>query len=185
MVKYWTFSSCNRKSKTISTSIQHCAGSPSHSSSSEENLNIRTGKEKKRFCHYFASYVLNRINPKESINTLRKTKIADWVIWNHHFRTEYWQFHMLQPITVFHHILCRVDALVAKWWRICLPSRRLEFDPCVGKIPWRRKWRPTLVFLPGESHEQRSLTGYSPWGHKGAGHDLPLHNKQQQQNALY
>ena len=31
---------------------------------------------------------------------------------------------------------------------------------------WRRKWQPTLVFLPGESHGQRSLTGYSPWGHK-------------------
>ena len=36
----------------------------------------------------------------------------------------------------------------------------------VGKIPWRRKLQPTLVFLPGKSHEQRSLAGYSPWGHK-------------------
>ena len=33
-------------------------------------------------------------------------------------------------------------------------------------IPWRREWLPTPVFLPGESHEQRSLAGYSPWGHK-------------------
>ena len=32
--------------------------------------------------------------------------------------------------------------------------------------PWRRKWQPTLVFLPGESHGQRSLLGYSPWGRK-------------------
>ena len=39
-------------------------------------------------------------------------------------------------------------------------------DPWVGKIPWRRKWPPTAVFLPGESHGQRSLAGYSPWGHK-------------------
>ena len=31
---------------------------------------------------------------------------------------------------------------------------------------WRRKWQPTPVFLPGKSHEQRSLMGYSPWGHK-------------------
>ena len=38
--------------------------------------------------------------------------------------------------------------------------------PCVGKIFWRRVWQPTPVFLPGESHGQRSLTGYSPWGHK-------------------
>ena len=36
----------------------------------------------------------------------------------------------------------------------------------VGKISWRRFWQPTLVFLPGESHGQRSLAGYSPWGHK-------------------
>ena len=31
---------------------------------------------------------------------------------------------------------------------------------------WERKWQPTLVFLPGEFHIQRSLVGYSPWGHK-------------------
>ena len=40
------------------------------------------------------------------------------------------------------------------------------FDPWVGKIPWRREWLPTPVFLPGESHAQRSLLGYSPWNHK-------------------
>ena len=34
------------------------------------------------------------------------------------------------------------------------------------KIPWRRKWQPTPVLLPGKSHGQRSLIGYSPWGHK-------------------
>ena len=34
--------------------------------------------------------------------------------------------------------------------------RRCGFDPWVGKIPWRRKWQPTLVFLPGESYRQRS-----------------------------
>jgi len=35
-----------------------------------------------------------------------------------------------------------------------------------GKIPWRRAWQPTPVFWPGESHGQRSLVGYSPWGCK-------------------
>ena len=40
------------------------------------------------------------------------------------------------------------------------------FDPWVGKIPWRRKWQPTPIFLPGEFQGQRSLAGYSPWGHK-------------------
>ena len=44
--------------------------------------------------------------------------------------------------------------------------RRREFDPWVWKIPWRRKQQPAPVFLPGESHGQRSLEGYSAWGCK-------------------
>jgi len=44
--------------------------------------------------------------------------------------------------------------------------RRHEFNSWVGKIPRRKKWQPTPVFLPGKSHEQRSLVGYSLWGHK-------------------
>ena len=39
-------------------------------------------------------------------------------------------------------------------------------DPWFGKFTWRRKWKPTPVFLPGEFHEQRRLVGYSPWGHE-------------------
>ena len=39
----------------------------------------------------------------------------------------------------------------------------------VRKIPWRRKWQPASVFLPGESHGQRSLAGYSAWGCKEPG----------------
>ena len=50
--------------------------------------------------------------------------------------------------------------------KICLHYRRPAFDPWVGKIPWRRVWQPTLVFLPGEFHGQRILVGYCPWGHK-------------------
>ena len=48
----------------------------------------------------------------------------------------------------------------------CRRHRRPGFDPWVGKIPWRRKWQPTPVFLPGESRGQRSLAGYSPQGPK-------------------
>ena len=44
--------------------------------------------------------------------------------------------------------------------------RKPRFDIWVREIPWRRKWLPTLIFLPGESHGQRSLPGYSPWYHK-------------------
>ena len=43
--------------------------------------------------------------------------------------------------------------------------RTPTFDPWFGKVPWRREWQPTLVFLPTESHGLRSLAGYSPWGH--------------------
>ena len=44
--------------------------------------------------------------------------------------------------------------------------RRHWFNLWVGKIPWRRKWQPTPIFLPGKCHGQRSLAGYSPWGCK-------------------
>ena len=44
--------------------------------------------------------------------------------------------------------------------------RRCRFDPWVTKIPWRRKCQHTPVFLPGKSHGQRSLAGYSSWGRK-------------------
>ena len=65
------------------------------------------------------------------------------------------------------------------WWLrgyiVCLQCGRSGFDPWVGKIPWRRKWQPTPVFLPGESHGQRSLVGYSPWGRKVSGTTEQLH----------
>ena len=44
--------------------------------------------------------------------------------------------------------------------------RRPMFDPWVRKIPWRSKWQPTPVFLPGKSRGWRRLAGYSPWGCK-------------------
>ena len=58
-------------------------------------------------------------------------------------------------------------SMVAQWQIICLPIR-CRFDPWGGKIPWKGKWQPTPVFLPGKSHEQRSLVDY----HKRAVHDL-------------
>ena len=77
------------------------------------------------------------------------------------------------------------------WWLSGKESAcqfgRYEFDPWVRKIPWRRKWQPSPVFLPEKSHGLRSLGGYSPWGCKRVGHDLAT--KQQQQimnfNFLY
>ena len=53
-----------------------------------------------------------------------------------------------------------------------LPANtRCRFDPWVRKMPWRRAWQPTPAFLPGQFHGQRSLAGYSPWGHREIRHD--------------
>ena len=56
------------------------------------------------------------------------------------------------------------------WWlrgsRVCLQCGRPEFDPRGGEDPWRRKWQPTPVFLPGKSHGLRSLVDYSSQGCK-------------------
>ena len=63
----------------------------------------------------------------------------------------------------------RKDLGLPRWLR-CKESaskcRRPGFSPWVGKIPWRREWQPTPVFLPGEFHRQRNLVGYIPWGSK-------------------
>ena len=56
-----------------------------------------------------------------------------------------------------------------RWQRICLQCRRPGFDLWVGKIPWRRKWQPTPVFLPGKFHGHRSLVCSRPWGHQELG----------------
>ena len=56
------------------------------------------------------------------------------------------------------------------WWlsgkESACQCRRHRFDPWVRMIPWRGKWQPTPVFLPGKCHGQRSLAGNSPWGYK-------------------
>ena len=46
-----------------------------------------------------------------------------------------------------------------------------RFNPRIGKIPWKRQWQPTPVFLSGEFHGVKSLVGHSPGGHKRVGHD--------------
>ena len=48
----------------------------------------------------------------------------------------------------------------------CRRRKRHAFDPWVRKTPWRRIWQPTQVFLPVKSDSQRTLAGYSPWGHR-------------------
>ena len=67
----------------------------------------------------------------------------------------------------------------AQWQRTC-QCRRPVIDPR-QETPWRRKLQPTPGFLPGESHGQRSLAGYSPWGHKRVRHSFMA----KQEEALY
>ena len=74
-------------------------------------------------------------------------------------------FHALKVYDLFikfYSLLTLVAQMVKR-----LPTmQEAGFNPWVGKIPWRRKWQPTPVPLPGKSHGQRSLVGYSPWGRK-------------------
>ena len=53
-------------------------------------------------------------------------------------------------------------SLVTQMVRIHLQCRRPRFDPWVRKMPWKREWLPTSVFLPGEFHGQRTMGAYSP-----------------------
>ena len=54
--------------------------------------------------------------------------------------------------------------------------KRHRFNHWFGKIPWRRAWQPTPIFLPGESHGQRSLAVYGLWGLQGVRHDWASEN---------
>ena len=71
---------------------------------------------------------------------------------------------------------CILSTAIGRWpglprWRKespcqCMRCRGHDFDPWVRKIPWKRKWQPAPVFLPGKFHGERSLVGYGPRGHK-------------------
>ena len=78
-----------------------------------------------------------------------------------------------------HAITMTCASLVTLWSRIHLPKQETWVWSLGQEDPWERKWQPTLVFLPGKSHERKSLGGYSPWGLQRVGHNLAT--KQQQQ----
>ena len=66
--------------------------------------------------------------------------------------------------------------------------KRWKFSPGVGKIPWKRARQSTPVVLLGESHGQRSLVGYSPWGHIELEHanlDIVIATQRQPYNLSY
>ena len=74
-------------------------------------------------------------------------------------------------VYIYIYIYIYIKSLGVPKWHLwcsykCRRLKRCIFDPWVQKIPWRRKWQPGPVFLPKEPHGQRSLSDYSPWGHK-------------------
>ena len=75
------------------------------------------------------------------------------------------------------------------WWLTdkestcqCRRCRKCGLNPWVGKIPWRRQWQSTPVFLPGKSHGQKSLESYSLWGPKSVWHNLATKNNNNNKN---
>ena len=74
---------------------------------------------------------------------------------------------LIQPILLFYCHLLYLITRASLWLNgkeyICLQCRRCGFDPWVGKIPFKKKWQPTPVFLPCNSHGQKNPVGYSPW----------------------
>ena len=71
-------------------------------------------------------------------------------------------------------IFPKVVSLVAQTVKNLPVKQETWFDPWVGKIPWKRKWQPTPVLLPGKFHGQSSLVGYSPWHCKELDKDLKM-----------
>ena len=113
------------------------------------------------------------LNPGTGPTSLKSPALAGrffitCATWEAHMR--YWRTEepgVLQSVglqRVGHNLVTKLP-----WWlrgrSVCLQCGRPGFNPWVGKIPWRRKWQPTPVFLPGESHGW-SLVGYSPWSRK-------------------
>ena len=120
-----------------------------------------------------------------------------WV-WNCFIFIAWVHLHNFSPIICTHitiilirrekwNILCSMYQFKGfSWWlsgKEPACKCRSGFKSWVKKIPWRRKWQPTPVFLPGKSHGQRRLVGHSPWGRKRVGHNLVA--EQHQGRGLY
>ena len=79
----------------------------------------------------------------------------------------------------FYFVIVSLASLVGQMVKN-LPGSARDPGSIPEKIPWRREWQPTPVFLPGKFHGHRSLVGYSPWGHKESdtGEHTHMHTKQ-------
>ena len=103
-------------------------------------------------------------------------KVSNKLFLAKYFRTrERWWLHNLvdgtKNLFFFGVIIFVCFQLRYSWWCTILYKFQVynvvvESFLSLCSICWRRKWQPTPVFLPEESHRQRSLEGYSPWGHR-------------------
>ena len=84
---------------------------------------------------------------------LRRSEILTYLTW--------WRF---WESSTFH--ACHLSRWPSDKESTCQCRKHRQVQSWGGKIPWRRKWQSTPVFLPGKFHGQRSLADYSPWGHK-------------------
>ena len=115
--------------------------------------------------------------PGSSIPGIFQERILEWVAISSS-KGSYWSRDPIDSLLLSHlgghgryqslliSLFLNVTSLLAQIKTVHLKCRRPGFDPWDGKIPWRREWLPTPVFLPGEFHGQRSLAVYNPWGHK-------------------
>ena len=97
-----------------------------------------------------------------------------------HQRTLRWVPHVIEQLPVSYLFY---TWLGFPWWlngkELTYQCRNRGLDPWIGKIPWRREWQPTPVFLAGKFQGHKSLLGYSSQGHKRVGHDLATRQQQQ------
>ena len=109
------------------------------------------------------SFLTSALNSDQLIQTtvMIMLKIQWYMVY--HFNAEW----LPSPDHLQNMYLCMYMGL--PWWisgkESACQCRRCEFNPWFGKIFWRRKWQSTPIFLPRESHGQRSLVSYSPLGH--------------------
>ena len=116
--------------------------------------------------------------PGSSVHGIFQARVLEWVAislsrgssqprdWTQVFRTAgrrftLWATREAHFKTIAYRMTSQAALLVKTAWQ-CRRHKWRGFNPWVRKSPWRRTWQPTPVFLPGESHGQRSLEGYSP-----------------------
>ena len=95
-------------------------------------------------------------------------QLSNWAC-THHIQI-YYTMHIMSKLYIYIYISVCIGIYRLPWWlrqwKTGLQCRRSGLSPWVGKVLWRREWLLTSVFLSTESQRQRSLAGYSPWGHK-------------------